>query len=253
MKPPYGAASSPAPTSPPHLPIKAAALPLNFHLSHFGRRANKLVCFQLLIAAFVLFFIAETIRSERRRLYGTSAVTMEVDKVIFPGLTNGSRMYSPVTLSREWPTLGRLVGMVFAAVFGATMNGYFVTSFLIDTELSRIENVYHCCLGFADMMITAGVIPIAAVVLLSGVWDIYPVCQGLQGLTTASTYCYSIFFALVAAENYFRSFKAGGYGIQCYARPSPRSTYTYYAAGSERKQPSACLVFDARDSRVMNL
>ncbi|KAG6444623.1 hypothetical protein O3G_MSEX003491 [Manduca sexta] len=46
--------------------------------------------------------------------------------------------------------------------------------------------------------------PVSAVVLLSGEWDTIPVCKGLQFLTETSTYCYSLFFTLVAAETYYR-------------------------------------------------
>ncbi|KAJ8737910.1 hypothetical protein PYW08_000505 [Mythimna loreyi] len=162
--------------------------------------------------SFVLFFISETIRSERRRLYGTSTVVMNVDKVIFPGLTNGTRLYSPITLSKEWSTLGRLVAMVFAAMFGAVMNVYFISSFTVQVSLRKKGYIYYCCLGLADVLVTCCVIPMSAVVLLSGVWDIYPVCQVLQTLTAASTYSYSILSTMVAAENYFT---VKGYGSDC--------------------------------------
>lgn len=53
----------------------------------------------------------------------------------------------------------------------------------------------------ADLIITTGVMPISAVVLLSGEWDVVPVCQMLQFLTAASTYCYSLFFAVSTFHN----------------------------------------------------
>lgn len=67
---------------------------------------------------------------------------------------------------------------------------------------SASGNVFHACVGIADLFITAGVLPIAATVLLSGVWDTIPVCQWLQFLTEASTYCYSMFF-LVSTSHYY--------------------------------------------------
>ncbi|KAF9415998.1 hypothetical protein HW555_006521 [Spodoptera exigua] len=130
-------------------------------------------------------------------------------KQLYPVLANSTRTYSPITLSRDWSTLGRLVIVVFCACFGSTINGFFVSAFFVEHALKRIVssasgNVFHACVGMADMFITAGVLPISAVVLLSGVWDTVPVCEGLQFLTEASTYCYSIFFCLVAAECYVR-------------------------------------------------
>lgn len=57
-------------------------------------------------------------------------------------------------------------------------------------------NVFHACVGMADLILSAAVMPISAVVLLSGQWDINPVCQVVQVLTEASTYCYSLFFTV---------------------------------------------------------
>ncbi|CAH1647456.1 unnamed protein product [Spodoptera littoralis] len=132
-----------------------------------------------------------------------------VAKQLYPVIANSTRTYSPITLCREWSTLGRLVLIVFCACFASTINGFFVSAFFVEHSLKRIVpsasgNVFHACVGIADLFITAGVLPIAAVVLLSGVWDTISVCQGLQFLTEASTYCYSIFFFLVAAECYVR-------------------------------------------------
>ncbi|CAH0577875.1 unnamed protein product [Chrysodeixis includens] len=122
----------------------------------------------------------------------------------YPGLGNDTRNFSPVTMNKEWPTLGRLLFMVFCSVIGSTVNGFFVAAFFVEHALKRIGNVFLACVGMSDLIITTGVMPISAVVLLSGQWDILPVCQLLQFMVAASTYCYSLFFALVAAEGYFR-------------------------------------------------
>ncbi|XP_026762745.1 melatonin receptor type 1A-A-like [Galleria mellonella] len=117
---------------------------------------------------------------------------------------NGTR-YSPVTLSHEWPTLSRLLFMVFCSCLGTTINGFFVAAFFVEHTLKKVGNVFLACIGMADLIVTTGVMPVSAVVLLSaGEWDTIPVCHVLQFLTETSTYCYSLFFTLVAAETYYR-------------------------------------------------
>lgn len=138
---------------------------------------------------------------------------------------NVTRVYSPVTLSNEWPTLGRLLFMVFLSCLGSILNGFFVSAFFVERTLKRIGeskimspwnyicshiilnilhiwifplpgNVFLACVGLSDLILTAGVMPVSAVVLLSGEWDILPVCRALQFLTESSTYGYSLFFTV---------------------------------------------------------
>ncbi|XP_045458470.1 melatonin-related receptor-like [Melitaea cinxia] len=121
---------------------------------------------------------------------------------------NGSgelfRTYSPVTLSHDWPKLARLLLMLFCSSFGSTMNGFFIASFFVEHTLRKFGNVFLACVGLADFLITTGMTPVSAVVILSGQWDIVPVCKVLQCVGLTSTYCYSIYFAFVAVENYYR-------------------------------------------------
>ncbi|CAH2103616.1 unnamed protein product [Euphydryas editha] len=121
---------------------------------------------------------------------------------------NGSgelvRAYSPVTLSHEWPRLGRLLLMLFCSCFGSTMNGFFVASFFVEHTLRKVGCVFLACVGLADLLITSGVTPVSAVVILSGQWDNVSVCKVLQFLGLTATYSYSIYFAFVAVENYYR-------------------------------------------------
>ncbi|CAB3226242.1 unnamed protein product [Arctia plantaginis] len=117
---------------------------------------------------------------------------------------NVTRVYSPVTLSNEWPTLGRLVFMVICSCLGSIINGFFVSSFFVERTLKRVGNVFLACVGLSDMILTTVVMPISAVVLLSGEWDTLSICRTLQFLTESSTYGYSLFFTLVAAETYYR-------------------------------------------------
>ncbi|XP_063837421.1 histamine H2 receptor-like [Ostrinia nubilalis] len=121
------------------------------------------------------------------------------------GGNDTTRFFSPVTLSQQWPTLGRLIFMVFCACIGTTINGFFVAAFFVEHTLKRVGNVFLACVGLSDLLLTTGVMPISAVVLLSaGEWDILPVCHSLQFLTETATYCYSLFFVLVAIEGYYR-------------------------------------------------
>ncbi|XP_026500819.1 melatonin receptor type 1B-B-like isoform X1 [Vanessa tameamea] len=124
------------------------------------------------------------------------------------GSFNGSgalvRAYSPVTLSHEWPKISRLLLMLFCSCFGSTMNGFFVASFFIEHTLRKAGNVYLACVGMADLVMTAGVTSVSAVVILSGQWDNIQVCKALQFLGLTSTYCYGIYFAFVAVENFYR-------------------------------------------------
>ncbi|XP_013189091.2 melatonin receptor type 1B-B [Amyelois transitella] len=120
-------------------------------------------------------------------------------------LSNSTRFYSPVTLSHEWPTLSRLLMMVFCSCLGTTINGFFVAAFFVEHTLKKVGNVFLACIGLADLIVTTAVMPVSAVVLLSaGQWDTIPVCRALHFLTEASTYSYSLFFTLVAIETYYR-------------------------------------------------
>ncbi|CAH2985211.1 unnamed protein product [Chilo suppressalis] len=121
------------------------------------------------------------------------------------GPQNVTRLYSPVTLSFEWPTLGRLLFMVFCSCLGTTINGFFVAAFFVEHTLKRVGNVFLACIGLSDLIVTTAVMPASAVVLLSaGEWDTLPVCHALQFLTETAMYCYSLFFVLVSAETYYR-------------------------------------------------
>ncbi|KAJ0184047.1 hypothetical protein K1T71_000470 [Dendrolimus kikuchii] len=123
---------------------------------------------------------------------------------VLPTPGNSTRVYSPVTLSHEWPTLSRLLFMVFVSCLGTTINGFFVAAFFVEHTLKKIGNVFLACIGMADLIITTCVMPVSAVVLLSGEWDTLPVCRSLHFLTETSTYSYSLFFTLVAVETYYR-------------------------------------------------
>ncbi|XP_073956460.1 melatonin-related receptor-like isoform X1 [Choristoneura fumiferana] len=114
------------------------------------------------------------------------------------------RVFSLVTLNHAWPKRDRLLFTVACSVFGCIMNGFFVASFFVEDHLKRIGLVFHACVGMSDLIVSMAVIPVSAVVLLSGEWDTDAVCYALQFLTEASTYSYSIFFALVAVETYYR-------------------------------------------------
>ncbi|CAK1588474.1 unnamed protein product [Parnassius mnemosyne] len=126
------------------------------------------------------------------------------------GIHNGStmsalnRVYSPITLSQEWPKISRLLFMVFCSCLGTTMNGFFVAAFFVEHTLKKVGNVFLACVGMADLILTTAVMPTSAVVLLSGQWDSTQLCYTLQFLTEISTYSYSLFFMLVAAETYYR-------------------------------------------------
>ncbi|XP_053624467.1 melatonin receptor type 1A-like isoform X2 [Plodia interpunctella] len=124
--------------------------------------------------------------------------------VIIPTPGNSTR-YSPVTLSSEWPTLSRLLFIIICSCLGTTINGFFVAAFFVEHTLKKVGNVFLACIGLADLIVTTGVMPVSAVVLLSaGQWDTLPVCHVLHFLTEASTYAYSFFFVLVAIETYWR-------------------------------------------------
>ncbi|XP_038216617.1 melatonin receptor type 1B-B-like [Zerene cesonia] len=113
-------------------------------------------------------------------------------------------LYSPVTLSGDWPKVGRLIFMVALSTIGTILNGFFVASFFVEYSLRRVGFVFLACVGLADLLITGGVMPISSVVLLSGEWDNEFVCNVQQFLAVSATYCYSLFFMCVAAENYLR-------------------------------------------------
>lgn len=66
------------------------------------------------------------------------AVVIGMYGVGFNAATNDTtRFISPVTLSSEWPTLGRLLFMVVCSCTGTTMNGFFVASFFVEPSLKR--------------------------------------------------------------------------------------------------------------------
>lgn len=56
----------------------------------------------------------------------------------YTGNSTVPRVYSPVTLSNEWPKVERLVFMVIFACAGTTMNGFFVASFFVEEALRRV-------------------------------------------------------------------------------------------------------------------
>ncbi|XP_045490120.1 kappa-type opioid receptor-like [Pieris rapae] len=112
--------------------------------------------------------------------------------------------FSPVTFNDEWPKVWRLVIMVTMATLGTTLNGFFVASFFVERPLRRAGLVYLACIGLTDMLITAVILPVASVVLLSGDWDNVRVCNVIQCLGMSAVYCYSLFFMFTAIEEYLR-------------------------------------------------
>ncbi|XP_041986448.1 melatonin receptor type 1A-A-like [Aricia agestis] len=121
--------------------------------------------------------------------------------------------YSPVVLSSEWPRVTRLCFILFFAVFGTTINGFFIASFFVDRILNKLGNVFLCCLGLADFIVTTIVMPVCAVILLSGQWETVEVCNVLQVMTETSTYSYSLLIMLTAGESYFRLCHTDAYEI----------------------------------------
>ncbi|XP_034839623.1 melatonin-related receptor-like [Maniola hyperantus] len=126
------------------------------------------------------------------------------------GIHNGSYQsvyhqgaYSPLMLNNNWPRVLRLLFMLFCACFGSIMNGFFVSSFFVERHLKRIGNIYLACAGLSDLLVTAGVMPISAVVLLSGQWDDLQVCRTAQITAQTATYAYAWFFMMVAGENFY--------------------------------------------------
>ncbi|XP_072930831.1 melatonin receptor type 1A-like [Epargyreus clarus] len=115
-----------------------------------------------------------------------------------------NRTYSPLTLAYDWPKISRLLFLVACSCIGTIMNGFFVASFIVERSLRKVGNVFLACAGLADLIVTTVVMPTSAVVLLSGEWDVAPVCYFLHFLTESSTYSYSFLFLFVAAENYYR-------------------------------------------------
>uniref|UniRef100_A0A2A4JLC2 G-protein coupled receptors family 1 profile domain-containing protein n=1 Tax=Heliothis virescens TaxID=7102 RepID=A0A2A4JLC2_HELVI len=153
------------------------------------------------------------------------ASTMTKD-MTFPANTygNASRLFSPITLGYEWPSLTRLLFILLSSIAGTFLNGFFVSSFFIEHSLKRLGNVYHACLGICDLLITSLVMPTSVVVLLSGEWDLLQVCWGMEFVTIAATYCHCVFFTFVAAEIYVRvcldkkwydAFLTVGIGLVC--------------------------------------
>lgn len=51
--------------------------------------------------------------------------------------TASPRVYSPVTLSNEWPKLERLLLMLLCSCLGTTMNGFFVAAFFVEHTLKK--------------------------------------------------------------------------------------------------------------------
>ncbi|KPJ09107.1 hypothetical protein RR48_15248 [Papilio machaon] len=113
-----------------------------------------------------------------------------------------NRTYSPIALSQEWSRVSRLMFVFILCVFGTIMNGFFIASFFVENKLSKKGNVFLALVGVADFMITAGVMPVSVVVLVSGQYDNPDVCHALQFITEVSTYTFTMFFMLSAIENY---------------------------------------------------
>ncbi|XP_050360812.1 melatonin receptor type 1B-B-like [Nymphalis io] len=134
----------------------------------------------------------------------TDAITPMITMITFNGTELLLRTYSPVTLSQEWPKISRFLIMLFCACIGSIVNGFFLAAFFIESALQRAGNIFLSCVGLADIMMTAGVTAVSAVVILSGQWDTLEICKALYFLGLSSTYCYCIFFVFVAVENYYR-------------------------------------------------
>ncbi|XP_068630829.1 uncharacterized protein [Battus philenor] len=122
--------------------------------------------------------------------------------------SGANRTYSPIALTEEWPRINRLLLVTMGMCVGTIMNVFFVTTFFVEHTLNRAGYVFLACTAISDLLITAGVMPASAVVLLSGQWDSVDHCRALQFLTETSTYSYSVFFALVAIENYYRLYRS---------------------------------------------
>ncbi|XP_045784991.1 histamine H2 receptor-like [Maniola jurtina] len=163
--------------------------------------------------------------SDATKQPGVSHWAENTTNIINPmiGIHNGSlasysRIYSPLIMSNEWPKIGRLLFILFCCCFGSIMNGFFISSFFVERTLKRIGNTYLACAGLADMLITAGVMPVSAVVLLSGQWDNLLVCRTAQIAVETATYAYSWFFLMVGVENFFRICRTADYVIFIYLR-----------------------------------
>ncbi|CAK1554636.1 unnamed protein product [Leptosia nina] len=118
--------------------------------------------------------------------------------------STGEPIFSPVTLSDEWPKVGRLIFVVTLCTLGTTLNGFFVASFFVESSLRKIGLVFLACVGMADMLITSGAMAVSSVILLAGEWDNLYVCSSVHFLGITSTYCFSMLFMFVALEDYMR-------------------------------------------------
>lgn len=91
----------------------------------------------------------------------------------FPGIANGTRVYSPVTLSREWPTLSRLIFIVFWSFLGSIINGFFVASFFVEHALKRLGK-------FTGIQSMTSLNELQRVAKFSSTTHLIPVCYLLE-------------------------------------------------------------------------
>ncbi|CAG9558511.1 unnamed protein product [Danaus chrysippus] len=113
-------------------------------------------------------------------------------------------MYTPLLSSNNLTRATRVLILMITTLMGTVLNGFFVSSFVIDENLRNIGNIFMACTGVTDLVITSGVLPTSIVVLLSGAVDNATTCKVIQGTVQTSTYCYNAFYAFVALEIYQR-------------------------------------------------
>ncbi|KAI8431147.1 hypothetical protein MSG28_001192 [Choristoneura fumiferana] len=117
---------------------------------------------------------------------------------------NITEIISVLNFDHAWTLRERLLVTVACPIFGCLMNGFFISAFFVEDDLKKIGLVFQALIGLSDIIVTMGVIPTSAVLLLSGQSDSKSVCNALQFFTEASTYSYSIFFAMMSLETFYR-------------------------------------------------
>lgn len=135
-----------------------------------------------------------------------SNVTSVVTSVV--GSVAGASI-SPVTLSEEWPRLGRLLLLVTLAVLGCVGNVFLISAIIIEDFLKKLGNSLIVNIALADLLVTGVIMPVSAVVLLAGAGNSLTICK-VQWYLAELCFLINIFsIALIACENFMRLRREG--------------------------------------------
>ncbi|EZA55529.1 hypothetical protein DMN91_008935 [Ooceraea biroi] len=117
---------------------------------------------------------------------------------------DGDLDVSPVTLSSDWPRVGRLSLLIVLASLGSLGNIFMISAVVVEDQLSKRGNAFLVNVALADLLVTGLVMPVSMIVILAGHEESLATCRFESTLEILCFLVTILTLATIAGENYAR-------------------------------------------------